>query len=230
MESNVDFAEILESFLKAEGDNYFFLSEKLIVQTSKVSKEILQELKEKGFTPLPHRSKEFDFKVKEGFVYEITDQKVAEKFFEAVTHKNPKKTFDELIAETNLSNSFNDYRKKIFSDTLINWMGKNSISLPGQVLIPKIEIIIADKKSIPDEMLALMPKSCNKCKNTVGLSPLYFKSNVSIDNVLMENELKKLFLEKGVEHYNFLGETKKDLLSTCKCQKCGSTDINWDFN
>ena len=161
MESNVSFEKILDAFLKSEGENYFFLSGKLIVQTSEATKEILQELKDKGFTPLPHSSKEFDFKVKESFVYEITDQKIAEKFFEAVTHKNPKKTFEELIMETNFSDNWKEYQKNIFKNTLINWLAKNNIMLPNQILIPKIGLITADMKSIPDEMLALKPVLCN---------------------------------------------------------------------
>lgn len=229
MKSYVDFDEILEAFLKSEGENYFFISENLLIQTSKVTKEIIQELKDKGFTPLPHRSKEFDFKVKESFVYEITDQKIAEKFFEAVIHKTPKKSFDELIIETNIADSWILYQKKVFSDTLINWMVKNNVNLPDQILIPTIDISVADKKSIPDEMLALIPKSCNNCKNTEGLYPLYFKTNLSIDNTLMENEIKKILSKKGIAQYEFLGETKKDLISACKCSKCESSDIHWDF-
>jgi hypothetical protein len=229
MESKVLFEKMLDAFLKSEGGNYFFLSENVIAQTNEVSKEILEELKEKGLTPLPHRSSEFDFKIKEGFVYEIADQKTAERFFEAVTHKNPKKTFDELITETSLESPWNEYKRKIFSNALINWMWKNNIYLPGQILTPDIVLNIADTKSIPDEMLALMPKSCNNCKNTEGLSPLYFKSNVSIENVLMENELRKILLEKGIENFDFLGKMKKDLISACKCPKCESSNIEWDF-
>lgn len=229
MDSVVSFEKILNSFLISFGDNYFFLSEKLIVSTNEVSKEILTELKDKGFTPLPHRSKEFDSKVKESFVYEINDAKIAEKFFEAVTFKTPKKTFSELLIEFNMNESYKNFEQKMLSDALINWIVKNNISLSVPIPIPKIEINEVDAKTIPDEMKSLTPIICKTCGNETDFEIKYYKITPSCDNILMEDEAKKQLLAKGIENYNFLGETKKELISTAFCKACKSNDITWDF-
>lgn len=229
METNILFEKILNSFLLSTGDNYFFLSEKLIVSTNEVSKEILIELKDKGFTPLPHRSKEFDSKVKESFVYEITDTKIAEKFFEAVTFKTPKKTFTELLTEFNMGESYKNFERKMLSDTLINWIVKNNISLSIPIPIPKIEINEVNAKTIPDEMKSLTPIICKTCGNDNGFEVKYYKITPSCDNMLMEEVAIEQLKALGIENFNFLGETKKELISTAFCKACKSNDINWDF-
>ncbi len=228
METNNSFEKILDAFMSSGDLRYFFISEIIIVEISEITKEKIDHLKEKGFIPLPHKSSEFDHKVKEKFVYELTDQKIAEKFFEAVTFKTPKKTFLELLIEFKMEESFKVFSRKIYSDALINWLIKNNISLKTPLLIPNVEIKIVDEKTIPDEMKSLSPITCNKCQGKI-FDISFYKILPSCDNILLENEAKKQLASKNIENFNFLGETKKELISTAFCKACKSNDITWDF-
>ena len=228
METSNSFEKILGAFMQSGESRYFFMSEIIIVEMPEVTKESLSHLSEKGFIALPHKSKEFDSKAKEKFVYEITDTKIAEKFFEATTFRNPKKTFDELLKEYNMEETYRLFSRKIYSDALINWLFKNNISLKNPIPVPKVEIISADEKTIPDEMKSLSPITCNKCSGKT-FDVFFYKISPSCDNVLIENEARKQLSAKGIENFNFLGETKRELISTAFCKSCKSNDINWDF-
>lgn len=228
METNIPFEKIVNAFLNATSENYFFLSKTIILHTTELTKEQLLELKQLGLIPLPHRSVEFDHKIKEEFVYEITDTKIAEKFFEATSQKNPKKSFEELLTEFNMVQFFKNFEKTIIKNTLINWVVKTGLSLPGQVLTDKIDIKQVEEKVIPDEMKSLSPINCNKCQGkTFDIS--FYKFTPSCDNILMEEEVKQQLLTKGIEKFNFLGNIKHELISTAFCKSCKSNDINWDF-
>jgi len=228
METNIPFEKIVNAFLNANSENYFFLSKTIILHTTELTKESLQELKQLGLIPLPHRSLEFDHKIKEEFVYEITDAKIAEKFFEATSQKHPKKSSEELLIEFNMQENFKAFEKTIIKNTLINWIVKTELSLPGQTLTEKIEIKEVDIKTIPDEMKSLSPIICNKCQGK-NFDIFFYKFTPSCDNILMEQEVKQQLLSKGIEKFNFLGETRHELISTAFCKSCKSNDVDWDF-
>ena len=228
METNINFEKIVDAFLNATSENYFFLSKTIILHTTELNKDQLAELRQIGLIPLPHRSIEFDHKIKEEFVYEITDTKIAEKFFESTSQKHPKKTFEELLTEFNMLQNYKVFERKIIKNTLINWTVKAGVNLPGQMLADKTEIKQVEEKTIPDEMKSLSPIKCNKCADT-HFDIFFYKFSPALENVLMEEDAKKQLLTKGIEKFNFLGETRHELISTAFCKNCKSNDITWDF-
>lgn len=229
MNTSNNFNNILNAFQSSSDSRYFFMGEKIIVEVADITKESVEYLKDKGFIALPHKSKEFDSKVKEKFVYEIQDSKIAEKFFEAVTFKVPKKCFDELLKEYAMDEHYMLFSKKLYSDALINWLSRNSITLNVPISVPKVEIIKYDESKIPDEMKSFSPISCNECENKKDFEIVYYKFIPSCDNVLMEEDAKKQLSVLNIENFNFLGETKKELISSAFCKTCKSNDISWDF-
>jgi hypothetical protein len=228
MESIVPFNQIMDAFSSPEDGSYYFLLSTGLLKTSAPSKDVILELKEKGVVVLPRRSKEFDKKLKESFVFEIKDPKIAEKVFETVLHENDS-GFDALIKELNLSEGYSAHQKKFSYDALLNWLVKSGVGLPGQQLTPAIAISEIDAKGIPDEMTSLVPVSCNKCSNAVGFVVKFFRISPPCDNLLMEAEVRSILSKNGFEEFNFLGKERKEVISASQCPACKGTDLTWDF-
>jgi len=228
MESTIAFERIIDAFIHSEGDDYFFLSERDLVKKIAATKDSVQQMARDGFACLPHRSKDFENKMREAFVYEIADQKLAEEIFEAAVH-NDGAVFEKAVREKGLSEKWESHKRVFLGHALVNWLVRSNINLPGQVLIPKIEVSEVDAKAVPDEMAALIPISCIKCGNASGFLVRYFKASASCDNLLMEREAERQMREYGFESFMFLGKAKKELIAASKCPKCGSSETNWDF-
>jgi hypothetical protein len=228
MESKVSFEEILDAFLSGNNESYSFLMQNSILKCALPTKEQISELKDKGILAIPKKSREFDKKIREKFIYEIQDKTVAEEAFNAVMSDNTA-LFEKLLSEKDLTELFKRHEKKISKDALINWLLKSGIALPGQELNPKIDVNEIEPKEVPEEMKSLMPISCNNCSNNIGFTPQYFKTTLPCDNLLMEERAKTILSEKGFENFNFLGRERKELISAATCPRCKGSDLSWDF-
>jgi hypothetical protein len=227
MESRALFDDICKAFAS---DGCALLLASGIIHCDILTKEAISELREKEIFIIPRRTKEFDKKAKEEFVYEIADTQIAEQFFEATTHASPKKSFEELILEHNLNDSWERHKRKFYSNALLNWMAKCGISLPGQKLVPEFKIDQVQSSAIPDEMRAFVPIACSKCENSSGFEVKYFKSSLPCENLMMEQEAENLLKSRSIENFHFLGKERKELIAASQCPKCASQDLEWDFH
>jgi hypothetical protein len=228
METTVPFEKILETFSE-NGDDYHFLSETSIEKRSEVSKDMVQQLSESGLVCIPRKSREFEKKAREDFIYEIADPRTAEKFFESIVHTEPKKSFADLLAEHSLEDAWSRHKKKFDSNALINWLVKSDIALPGQRVSADIRLDAVEPKSIPEEMRAFVPIACNSCGNSAGFIVKYFKTSHPCENLMMEKEASELLLKEGLRRFSFLGRERKEMMATSICPQCQSEDIEWGF-
>ena len=228
MESNIHFDKLLDAFLHSTATEYSILLKDSILKTSQPTREQATELREKGVYFLPKKSAEFEKKLREEFTYEIKDTKLAEKYFESAIHANYE-TFTNFLSSNALTHEWHEHEKKYSKNALINWLAKSGINLPGQKLIPEIKLAEVEPGAVPDEMKSFVPIKCNACQTSSGFIVTYFKTSINCENLLMENEARRLVHEQGYTYFHFLGSAKKDLIATSKCHHCNSSELEWDF-
>jgi hypothetical protein len=238
---SLDFEEIVDAFEESDALHHYFIDTQtndIIYVNEAVGencKTQLEKLEDERFLMIPPRRPKDAFLVMETFVYEtIPDHAVAEKFIEVLGGNRPFSNFkDLLINSPELRKQWFTYERKHLKNEVINWLYENHILLTDQSFIPKIEIqelTAEDIDRLPNEIKDFKPCVCLRCQNRGEMIARIFSINVPIENLLIEEETKRILKERfGVMHHGVWSGENQDFLTAAHCPRCGCEEILWDY-
>ncbi len=145
----------------------------------------------------------------------------------------------ECLRIAGVEYSGGDFEKRVltakikYGGTILMKMEEKDLEeLGDQSFMPKIEIkeLSMDEVKLPEGWETFGPVACMNCHNTEGLTTRYFELNVPAENMLVEQEIKRMMKETfGVKNYGHIGGGEREILTSSECPKCKSNDIFEDF-
>lgn len=242
MKLNIDFDELMGAFEEANSEHHFFidLEKNELFDINELlddnSEKRLEEINKEKNLIIPERTSSDDFLLMELFVYEIAkkDFQLSDKFYNEIHKRKPFKRFKEMLDEyPGLKEDWFKFKEKDIRNDIINWLFENKIVLENQMLIPDIKIEELEKDEIekfPEELKDFGPMACMNCDSHYGFKARFFNINQDIENMMIDDEIKKIMNEKyGIKDYGVSTTGKECILTYAKCPKCGSEEIFWDY-
>ncbi|MDP2926218.1 MAG: UPF0158 family protein [Nanoarchaeota archaeon] len=242
MKINLNFGDLCEAFEMCNMSHHFFidLEKNEIIDINEEiennAEEKLESINEEKFLIIPERTSNEDYLVMELFVYEIAEKdfQLSDKFYDVIHKSKPFKRFKEILDEyPELKDKWFKFREKQIQNDVINWLFENKIILENQKLIPDIEIKVLDNDEIekfPTELKDFGPMACMNCRNEGLILSRFFSTNCDIENMMIDEEIKRIMKEKyNTKNYGVSSTGKETILTYARCPKCGSEDIFWDF-
>ncbi len=242
MNLKIDFADLCEAFEMCNVSNHFFIDlEKNEIMS--INEEIdddaekkLEKINEKKYIVIPERMPNEDFSIMELFIYEIAEKdfQLSDKFYDAIHKSKPFKRFKEMLEEyPEIKNKWFKFKENDIKNDVINWLFENKIILENKKLIPDIEIKELTKEEIeklPSESKDFLPMACMNCKNEGHIPAKFFIVNCDVENMMIDEEIKRIMKEKyNINDYGVMSTGKETIFTFAKCPKCGSENIFWDY-
>jgi hypothetical protein len=241
MELSIDFEDLVEAFDESDVMHHFFIDTKentLIYINEDLDEdadEQLERMDDDRYLMIPTRFPPDDFQIMELFVYEkIQDDAVARQFYQALERKKPFRNFKDLLLDyPELREQWFAYHHEHLRNETINWLCSNNIVLTTQRLIPDIDIreLTDDEiRALPREITEYGPVRCMDCQNEKGLVRRLFLINVSPENILIEQETRRIMEEKyHVAHFGWWSGKTPTILTVSRCSNCRSEHVIWDY-
>jgi len=178
---------------------------------------------------IPSRSGRDNLVIMELFAFSFGENsKIGGKIFDITQKPLPFKNFHKLL------NNNNELKEKWFAfedvhlrNDLINWLVAKDISLKD-MQCPEIILIESDKSCLPYEYENLAPIECRDCKSR-NVNAKYYCMNMSINNNLVDKELRNLLEQKGITNYGILARGKDSIVTVARCANCNSYNVSWDL-
>jgi len=236
-----DIKELIDAFEKSDALHHFFVDTStgrlvsILDSSEQINPQKPVQFDIPRYLKIPSRSPDDVLAIMELFIYDkVHGGATAKRFHQIFGQTEQLRGFMNLLAKSpTLQKQWVFFQRKHLKNEAINWLCSHDFELECPRLIPKIsirELTADERKGLPRELKDFRPVACLDCHNTTRLSARLFTCNVGPENMLIENETRRILKERfGVSHHGGWSGGKQDFLTAGKCPQCGSENLFWDY-